>query len=551
MFFFLLSFSLANSDQSQISTNPSGEYVHYQSFSRPGWEKNYFTSTLPQYTGAWKLENSNFPPYEPMLYTQTPIARYSLSTTFDSPLNLHDQPLIIQYEVHLQESLTCGSATIKLYGKDFNPDFVSPTTPFLIQFGPDRCGSTNKVIFNFCHKDSKTGRIQEHRLINCPEMKNDQYSHLYTLIIRPDNTFSILIDSLSVKEGSLLNGFQPEVNPAEKINDPTDKKPSDWVENEMMPDPTARKPDDWDETEPEFIPNPAKLNPPKGWLVDEPVQIPNPKISKPDNWDDEFFGPWSAPLIDNPACENARGCGKYYPPAIRNPKYKGKWKAPEIKNPLYKGKWAPRQIPNPDFYSEDHVHNFETILGIGFEFKSVSKGIGIDNVLVATTESVVQNWTRQFYFPKKRLQNIEAQKLEPRAGAPEFPRPSIPSASESKVNSHQNGKKQLQQQINPVINGAIAQVNHICEVILVIVSNFYDENTILAVVIITAFTSLPFILFIANCLFPPIPNKPNDDHHPKTTPNHNKKNISRIIYVYDDGQVEVKIPSVIGKNKGE
>lgn len=42
-----------------------------------------------------------------------------------------------------------------------------------------------------------------------PLIKNDQFSHLYTLIVRKDNTFEVLIDNESVKKGSLFEDFEP------------------------------------------------------------------------------------------------------------------------------------------------------------------------------------------------------------------------------------------------------------------------------------------------------------------------------------------------------
>ncbi len=41
----------------------------------------------------------------------------------------------------------------------------------------------------------------------------DKLPHLYTLVVRHDNSFSILIDGDSVKEGSLLEDMAPSVNP--------------------------------------------------------------------------------------------------------------------------------------------------------------------------------------------------------------------------------------------------------------------------------------------------------------------------------------------------
>lgn len=80
--------------------------------------------------------------------------------------------------------------------------------------------------------------------------------------------------------------------------------------------------------------------------------IPDPNAVKPDDWDNEIDGEWEAPLIANPICEKAVGCGLWSPPMVSNPKYQGKWRAPLIDNPNYQGKWAPRRIPNPGYFED-------------------------------------------------------------------------------------------------------------------------------------------------------------------------------------------------------
>lgn len=69
----------------------------------------------------------------------------------------------------------------------------------------------------------------------------DKQPHLYQLVIKPDNTYSISVDHKLVNEGSLLEDFQPPVNPPREIDDPSDKKPEDWDERERIPDPEAKK----------------------------------------------------------------------------------------------------------------------------------------------------------------------------------------------------------------------------------------------------------------------------------------------------------------------
>jgi hypothetical protein len=38
-----------------------------------------------------------------------------------------------------------------------------------------------------------------------------------------------------------LTDFQPPVNPSKEIDDPEDKKPSDWVDEVQIVDPDAKK----------------------------------------------------------------------------------------------------------------------------------------------------------------------------------------------------------------------------------------------------------------------------------------------------------------------
>lgn len=65
---------------------------------------------------------------------------------------------------------------------------------------------------------------------NPPPIKDDKDPHLYTLVVKKDQTFEILIDQVSVTTGSLLKDFTPAVNPPEEIPDESDIKPEGWIE---------------------------------------------------------------------------------------------------------------------------------------------------------------------------------------------------------------------------------------------------------------------------------------------------------------------------------
>jgi calnexin len=316
------------------------------------------------------------------------------------------------------KEIECGGAYIKLFSDPaFDPVSLSNETRYTIMFGPDKCGDTKQVHFIFMHAPATTGVLEEKHLDPKPEPKIDTINHLYTLIIRPDQTFSVLVDGEVVKSGTLFKDFSPPVNPPATIDDPTDRKPSDWVDDEMIENPDATKPEDWDEDEPEYIPDPERKDPPEDWLFDEPRFIPDPEATKPDDWDEDIHGDWEPPTIANPKCEQGN-CGEWEPPLIENPNFRGKWTAPQVKNPDYKGEWVPRQIPNPEYFEDpDPYAKFPPLTGAGFELWVVTPDIGFSNVYIGTDEEALQKWNEGHFPAKHKEQESAAKKAEEKGGA--------------------------------------------------------------------------------------------------------------------------------------
>lgn len=126
--------------------------------------------------------------------------------------------------------------------------------------------SNISVHFIFRHKNPLTGEWEEKHLKNPPTPKIGKATALYTLIVKyvtvqpasifmglsrnadpalrfisPDNTYEVLVNDESVKSGSLLEDFDPPVNPSKDIFDPTDSKPADWVDESQIVDTSATK----------------------------------------------------------------------------------------------------------------------------------------------------------------------------------------------------------------------------------------------------------------------------------------------------------------------
>ncbi|KXN85686.1 hypothetical protein AN958_10869 [Leucoagaricus sp. SymC.cos] len=370
-------------------------------------KSNVGTETF-SYVGKWEVEEPSLVVIEgdKGLVAKTKAAHHAISAPFTKPIDFSNKPLVVQYEVKYQKGGNCGGGYLKLLedgfqtsGKEF-----SDTTPWVVMFGPDLTCPGTKVHFIFRHKSPKTGETEEKHLKFAPRPSIEKFTNLYTLIVHPNNTYNVLINGESDKTGSLLEDFEPAVNPPKEIDDPDDKKPEDWVDEAKITDPEATKPGDWDEDAPYEISD-EDAQKPEDWLDDEPLTIPDPDATKPEEWDDEEDGDWIAPTIPNPKCSEAAGCGEWKRPMKANPNYKGKWYAPMIDNPDYRGPWAPRKIPNPDFFEDlTPVKNLPKIGGVGIELWTMTEDILFNNLYVGHSVQDAKELAAETFEVKKPLE---------------------------------------------------------------------------------------------------------------------------------------------------
>jgi calnexin len=216
---------------------------------------------------------------------------YGFSTPFSSPISIGSKhkDLYIQYEIKFLDVFNCGGAYIKLLREKATSSLLEnldSATPYAIMFGPDKCGTTNKIHFIIQYQNRVDGKWEEKHFNETIPIRADKNTHLYTLALHSDNSFEIFVDTKTARKGNLLTHMTPAINPPETIPDVEDKKPSDWVDDKMMIDETATKPEDWDENQPKKIID-TKSTKPSGWLDDEPETIPNPDVTKPEDWDDQ------------------------------------------------------------------------------------------------------------------------------------------------------------------------------------------------------------------------------------------------------------------------
>ncbi|KAF5110373.1 hypothetical protein DV453_001028 [Geotrichum candidum] len=374
------------------------------------------------YVGKWSIEESTvFPGFknDKGLAVKSPAAHHAISAILPEPLDNKGKTLVVQYEVKFQKVHECGGAYIKLLSDSDELRFeeFSNETPYQVMFGPDKCGSTNKIHFIIRRKNPITGDYEEKHLNNPPPALLNRLTNLYTLVIKENQDFEIRVNGQIIRAGNLLddNVMAPSINPPREIDDENDTKPSDWVDNVSIPDPSqSTKPEDWDEDEPAQIPDPEAIKP-EDWKEDVDEYIPDPEAEVPEDWNTEEDGEFVPPEIPNPECE-FHGCGPWTAPLIRNSKYKGKWAQPMIENPDYKGPWAPRKIPNPNYYEDATPSDLEPIGAIGIEIWTIQNDIIFDNFYLGHSIQEAEEIGNATFIPKnvieKRQEDEELELME-------------------------------------------------------------------------------------------------------------------------------------------
>merc|ERR1711959_571901 len=243
--------------------------VYFEEDFSGDWESRWIQSKAKSDLGTFKVSAGKF--YGDAeagkgLQTSQDAKFYAISSKHTEFSN-EGKTLVVQFSVKHEQDIDCGGAYLKLLPASLDAKKFQGDSEYNIMFGPDICGSSTKkthVIFNY--KGKNLDKKKEVRA------ESDTLSHLYTLIVKPDNTYEVQIDMNKVDSGSLA----------------------------------------------------------EGWSFLEPKEIRDPDEKKPDDWDDESDGTWEAPQVDNPAFK-----GAWKAKRIKNPAYKGIWEAKLIANPKY------------------------------------------------------------------------------------------------------------------------------------------------------------------------------------------------------------------------
>uniref|UniRef100_A0A8C3L9Q6 Calreticulin 3 n=1 Tax=Chrysolophus pictus TaxID=9089 RepID=A0A8C3L9Q6_CHRPC len=221
-----------------LGTARTAVYFREQCLDGGGWQKRWVSSESRPDLGTFRLSAGRFygdPVRDRGLQTSENSKFYAISSRF-KPFSNKGKTLVIQYTVKHEQKIDCGGGYIKIFSSDLDQKNLSGTSPYYIMFGPDICGSETKKVHVILNYKNKPHPIK--KPIRC---KVDGYTHLYTLIIRPDQTYEVKIDNEVAALGNLEDDL--DFLPPRKINDPAVKKPSDWDDRAHIDDPNDIKPE--------------------------------------------------------------------------------------------------------------------------------------------------------------------------------------------------------------------------------------------------------------------------------------------------------------------
>jgi len=339
--------------------------IHFSETFDGSWESRWVKSewkksegTAGEFTlatGKWFADETE----DKGLMTSQDSRFYDITASFDSFSNA-GKDLIIQYQAKYEKDIECGGGYIKVGPKmaDGGKSFGDPT-PYNVMFGPDKCGYTKRTHLIFSYK----GKNVLKKVDLAYKQEPEGTSHLYRMILKPDNTVKVEIDEENIYDGSIKDDW--EVLAPKEIPDPADKKPDDWSDESMIDDPEDKKPDDWVEEK----------------------RIVDDSAKKPDDWDDEEDGEWEPPMKDNP-------------------EFKGDWSVKRISNPAYKGFWEAKKIANPEYVDDDAVYKYEDFGFVGIDLWQVKASTIFDNIII--TDDIAE--ADAFAAKWKALSKVEKEK---------------------------------------------------------------------------------------------------------------------------------------------
>lgn len=156
-------------------------------YGRFGWDAGTYFNDWDIQVGMKTLDPKKF---------------YHISADIGKNLNNRGKVFILSYTMKHEAEHNCTGAYIKLFPDTLNQSMLSESEPYEIMFGPDSAGPGARRLHFIMRFENQTYISKQ--MFRAPD---DKFTHMYTLIIRPNNNYEILIDGHKNYTGSLREEF--------------------------------------------------------------------------------------------------------------------------------------------------------------------------------------------------------------------------------------------------------------------------------------------------------------------------------------------------------
>ncbi|KAM5229767.1 calreticulin-3 isoform 1-T1 [Hipposideros larvatus] len=324
------------------------------------WRNRWVQSTNDSQFGHFRLSSGKFYGHKEKdkgLQTTQNGRFYAISARF-KPFSNKGKTLVIQYTVKHEQKMDCGGGYIKVFPADVDQKNLNGKSQYYIMFGPDICGFDIKQVHVILH--FKNQYHSNKKPIRC---KVDGFTHLYTLILRPDLTYEVKIDGLAIESGSIE--YDWNLTSLKKME-------KSLAESKDREQGKEDKLQDWE----------------KHFL--------DAGASKPSDWNSELDGDWQAPMLQKPPYQDG-----LKPEGIE------------------KDVWLHQKMKNTNYLTEYDLSEFENIGAIGLELWQVRSGTIFDNFLITDDEEYAENFGKATWGetkgPEREMDDVQAKEELKRA----------------------------------------------------------------------------------------------------------------------------------------
>ncbi|KAJ5077920.1 calreticulin-3 [Anaeramoeba ignava] len=184
---------------------PSFSTIFFKETFDRNWKERWVFSENDPDLGKWVLSPGKWfgnPRVDIGLKSKTNNKLYAISSKFWEEIqSTENKTIVIQFSVKFTQDIECGGGYIQIFGSDADQKVLDRENEYKILFGPDICAKHKRIQFILGYNNSK---LMWKKVV---DWEKDKFTHVYTLVLKPENQYEVWVDLKKIESGSLLNDW--------------------------------------------------------------------------------------------------------------------------------------------------------------------------------------------------------------------------------------------------------------------------------------------------------------------------------------------------------